>query len=239
MISESNVDERTKFKSSVQIIVYFLSHKMKDGQLLMSLTQQINFCGYADVMDSHNIIRICDHLVEVCSSNDSDVRLAFRNITLFTYEVKRLEQLRFVRYAAKIERIMLCDMDQDWKSIQLKLNEDAVGKCKKLYIEDCQFQDEEIIQAGKQTADENFQVLAIARCEMNMASFLNICQFGMSCGMLSISNLEIESSWWKELVNIIKEKLSSDELKLATMILTECATNLNEELKLEASIMTN
>ena len=234
IITESTVDERTKFKSSVQIIAYFLSEKIKNKEFLISLIEQINFCGYSDLMDSNNIMHICDHLVEVCGCNDNDLRMAFQNISLVTFEVKRLEHLKFIRYAAKAERIILCDIDKDWKSIQLKLDEEAVGKCKKLYIEDCNIQDEvDLIKAGKQIYDEKFEVLAIARCNLSMKSFNGICELGISCGMFSLSNLDIRSDWWVELVNIMKRRRANGDLTLAIMMLTGCTTKLTEEVKIE------
>ena len=234
IITESEVDERTKFKSSIQIVAYFLSTDFKGKDFLISLLQKLNYRGFSDVIDSNNMMHICNYLKEVCKCDINEVSMALENIWFVTSEVQHLDNLVFVQYVKNVERIKLRGISKDWKSIRFLLNNEAVGRCRKVYIEDCRIEDEEVLDKGRRgILEQKFEVLAIERCILNAISFNSICEFGMSCGVLSLSNLEIREEWWEDLVTLIKERKTNNDLVLKIIMIMECKINLTEEMKME------
>ena len=229
LLNRSELDVGTKFKRSITFMSYFLSNNFKDKKVIISFTAQLHFKGRLDVMDSYNLVTICNYLVRDCRCEEGEVRMAFKNVHITQFYVNELKHLNCVKYM-DVDQIWLCNLNTSINAVRSTLKESVFGKCKELAIRDCRLSDEDEIDKRSITPDEALEGLAILRCKLNAKSFKNICVLGILSEQFSLWELDIRGFWWETLASKVEERNINGDLNLRFLEIFNCTTKLTEEL---------
>ena len=101
-------------KDHWNIICLFLNKDLNDKTFILSIINQLRVDRYdVSVEKSSDLLNICNHLVEVCECEDSDIRKAFKNLQIETFDIGDMKTMQCLKYFNVAYEIWL---------IELKLN---------------------------------------------------------------------------------------------------------------------
>ena len=238
LLNECELDDDTTLSRSFEIITLFLNKNVSDKEFLKSIIRKCHGDWFnSDEVTTHNICLICRHL-ESCGWKEDDIRMAFANVKFGQINVNEIEQLDIVtvkeRFRIGGNVIKLHGMNTIKTTVnaireQFKGGE-RKGYCGWVVIEECEFMDDEL--NGPCSNDRQLELLHIVRCQIKTKeSFLNACDWGMSCEEFWLGVLDIKIEWWKRMVEKMEERQCKGDLMMKELAIYNCTTYMSHNLE--------
>ena len=235
LLNECGLDQKTKLSRSFEIITFFLNKNFNDKEFIKSIIRKCHGDGFeSDEVTTHNLCLICRHL-ESCGWEENDIRMAFANVEFWQINVSEIEQLDIVtvkeRFRIGGDGIMLRGMTITLNAIQKKFKGgEQSSYCGEVVIHQCEFMDDEL--NGGYSNDLQLKRLRIVRCQMKTKeSFLNACDWGMSCERFVLDGRDIKIEWWERMVEMMEERRKKGDLKIKILDMWEFTTSGNADMK--------
>ena len=235
LLNKCGLDDYTKLSRSFEIITFFLNKNFNDKEFIKSIIRKCHGDGFRSYeVTTHNLCLICRHL-ESCGWKEDDIRMAFANVQFGQIYVNEIEQLDIVTVKEhfRIGRngIMLRGMTTTVNAIQKKFKGGERNEyCGRVVIEECVFMDDEL--NGGYSNDRQLELLNIDDCQMKTKeSFLNACDWGMSCEAFVLMRLDIKIEWWERMVKMMEERLRKGDLMMKGLDIDGCTPDMNPDMK--------
>ena len=235
LLNECGLDDNTKLSRSFEIITFFLNKKFNDKEFIKSIIMKCHGDRFvSDAITTYNICLICKHL-ESCGWEEDDIQMAFANVQLLQIEVSKIEQLGFVavneRFRIGDYGIELRGMKTTVNAIRLKFDGgDQTGYCGVVCIRECEFLDDEVNECCSN--DRQLKWLCLSRCHSKtIHSFVNVCDWGMSCEWFWLIGLDNNIEWWERMVEMIEERCRKGDLKMRELYIYDCTTRMSFALE--------
>ena len=235
LLNECGLDDDTKLSRSFEIITFFLNKNFNDKEFIKSIIRKCHGDEFeSDEVTTDNICLICS-LLESCGWKEDNIRMAFANVQFGRIFVSEIEQLDIVtvkeRFHIGCDGIMLLGMNTTLNAIRVKFKGgEQSGYCGRVYIEECVFMDDEV--NGGYSNDRQLEELCIHRCQMKTKeSFLNACDWGMSCEEFWLSGLDIKIEWWEKMVEMMEERRRMGDLMMKRLYIWDSTTSGNADMK--------
>ena len=235
LLNECGLDWRTKLSRSFEIITFFLNKNFNDKELFIkSIIRKCHGDGFdSDEVTTHNLCLICRHL-ESCGWKEDDIRMAFANVQFGQITVNEIEQLDVVTVKERFRiggGIWLRRMTTTVNAIREKFKGGERNEyCGLVYIMGCVFMDDEV--NGRYSNDRQLERLRIIRCQMKTKeTFLNACDWGMSCKQFGLIWLDIKIEWWKRMVEMMEERRRKGDLMMKNLHIYKCTTRMNYDIE--------
>ena len=231
LLNKCGLDDDTKLSRSFEIITFFLNKNFNDKEFIKSIIRKCHGNAFwSDEVTTHNLCLICSHL-ESCGWKEDDIRMAFTNVQFLRIYVNEIEQLDIVTVKERFRigyfgGISLLRMTTTVNAIQKKFK----GYCGRVGIEECMFMDDEL--NGGYSNDRQLEGLHIVHCQMKTKeSFLNACDWGMSCEAFVLMRLDIKIEWWERMVEMMEERRRKGDLMMKGLHINECTTHMSHNLE--------
>ena len=235
LLNKCVLNRQTKLSRSFEIITFFLNKNFNDKEFIKSIIRKCHGDGFESYeLITYNLCLICRHL-ESCGWKEDDIRSAFTNVEFVVIEVSKIEQLDIVTVNERfciVGGIRLRGMKTTVNAIQEKFNGgEQSGYCEWVTIRECEFMDDEV--NGLYSNDRQLKVLEIERCQVKtMKSFLNVCNWGMSCERFELWDLDIKIEWWERMVEMMEERQRKGDLKIERLVIRGCTTHMSVEFEM-------
>ena len=233
LLNKCRLDQKTKLSRSFEIITFFLNKNFNDKEFIKSIIRKCH--GYrfnSDEVTTHNMCLICRHL-ESCGWKEDDIRMAFANVQFGRIDVNEIEQLDVVtvKERFRIGRFGCIRMTTTVNAIQKKFKGGEHNRyCGCVAIEECVFMDDELNRPCSN--DRQLELLRIQGCQMNTKkSFLNACDWGMSCKVFVLMRLDIKIEWWERMVEMMEERRRKGDLMMKVLNIWSCTTRMDDDMK--------
>ena len=238
LLNKCRLDNDTKLSRSFEIITFFLNKNLNDKKFIKSIIRKCH--GKVSVLDevtTHNICLICRHL-KSCGWKENDIRMAFANVHIGWIHVNEIEQLDIVavkeRFPIGVASISLHGMNTiktTVNAIRVKFKGgERNGYCGRVLIFQCVFMDDEV--NGGYSNDRQLKWLSIGECQIKTKeSFLNACDWGMSCERFELWDLDIKIEWWERMVEMMEERRRKGDLMMKGLHISECTTRMNYDIE--------
>ena len=234
-LNKCRLDQKTKLSRSFEIITFFLNKNFNDKEFIKSIIRKCHGDEFmSKKVTTHNICLICRHL-ESCGWKEDDIRMAFANVQFEWIDVNEIEQLDIVTVKEPcliVGGISLLRMNTTVNAILNKFKGgEQKGYCGKVGIEECVFTDDEL--NGRCSNDRQLEVLRIIRCQMKTKeSFLNACDWGMSCEEFELrGGVDIKIEWWERMVEMMEERRRKGDLMMKELGIYRCTTRMIAGMK--------
>ena len=235
LLNECGLDNQTKLSRSFEIITFFLNKNFNDKEFIKSIIRKCHGNRFvSDEVTTHNMCLICRHL-ESCGWKEKDIRMAFANVKFDQIYVNEIEQLDVVTVKERFRNggygIRLLRMNTTVNAIQKKFKGGRRnGYCGQVDIFQCELMDDEL--NGRCSNDRQLKVLRIWECQMKTKeSFLNACDWGMSCEEFWLFGLDIKIEWWERMVEMMEERRRKGDLKIKRLDILGCTTRMNYDIE--------
>ena len=234
LLNECGLDDDTKLSRSFEIITFFLNKNFNDNVFIKSIIRKCHGDWFdSDEQTTYNMCLIYRHL-ESCGWKEDDIRMAFANVHFREIRVLKFQQLDVVTVKERFRigiGIVLNGMKTTVNAIREKFKgKYEYGYCGRVNIVECEFMDDEV--NGRWSDDPQLQWLRIVGCQLKtMQSFLNVCDWGMSCKVLGLGRLDIKSEWWEWMVEMMEESRRKGGLKIERLDIYQCPTRMSHALK--------
>ena len=235
LLHECWLDNDTKLSRSFEIITVFLNKNFNDKEFIKSIIRKCHSDGFrSDEVTTRNICLICRHL-ESCGWKEDDIRMAFANVEFVVINVNEIEHLDIVtvkeRFRIGRNGIWLREMTTTVNAIRVKFKGgERNGYCGGVAIEECVFMDDEL--NGQSSNDRQLEWLSINDCQMKTKeSFLNACDWGMSCEWFDLMRLDIKIEWWERMVEMMEERRRKGDLMMKVLVILRCTTHMSHNLE--------
>ena len=234
LLNECGLDQKTKLRRSFEIITFFLNKNFNDKEFIKSIIRKCHGNRFvSDEVTTHNLCLICRDL-ESCGWKEDDIRMAFANVEFWQIDVNVIEQLDIVtvkeRFRIGFGGILLRRMTTTVNAIQKKFKGGEQSYCGGVFISDCVLKDDEL--NGRCSNDRQLKLLRISNCQMKTnESFLNACDWGMSCEWFGLYYLDIKIEWWERMVEMMEERRRKGDLMTERLVIKYCTPDMNFDMK--------
>ena len=235
LLNVCGLDKRTKLSRSFEIIPFFLNKTFNDKEFIKSVIRKCHGYGFmSDEVTTHNMCLICSHL-ESCGWKEDDIRMAFANVQFHVIDVNEIEELDIVtvkeRFRIGRGGILLLRMTTTVNAIREKFKGGEWNEyCGRVAIVGCVFMDDELNRQCSN--DRQLQVLRIYKCQMKtMKTFVNVCDWGMSCEKFELDGLDIKIEWWERMVEMMEERRRKGDLMMKELVIELCTTHMSHNLE--------
>ena len=237
LLNECGLDDDTKLSRSFEIITFFLNKNFNDKEFIKSIIRKCHCDGFeSDEVTTHNLCLICRHL-ESCGWKEKDIRMAFANVQFEQINVNEIEQLDVVTVKERfrigrhgIELHGMNTIKTTVNAIREKFKGGEQNEYCGVVIEECVLMDDEL--NGPCSNDRQLEKLSIWECQMKTKeSFLNACDWGMSCKSFWLSGLDIKIEWWERMVEMMEERRRKGDLMIKTLKIRRCTTDMSHNLE--------
>ena len=235
LLNKCGLDDDTKLSRTFEIITFFLNKNFNDKEFIKSIIRKCHGDGFvSDEVATHHICLICRHL-ESCGWKEDDIRMAFANVQFWRIDVYEIEQLDMVavkeRFRIGGDGIRLRGMKTTVNAIQKKFKGgEQNGYCGEVYIVGCVLMDDELNRQCSN--DRQLERLRIVRCQIKTKeSFLNACDWGMSCEWFLLDGRDIKIEWWERMVEMMEERRRMGDLMMKGLDIWEFTTSGNADMK--------
>ena len=236
LLNECGLYDDTKLERSFEIITFFLNKNFNDKEFIKSIIRKCHGDWFrSDRVTTHNICLICSHL-ESCGWKEDDIRMAFANVQFGWIDVNEIEQLDVVTVKERFRigggGIWLHRMTTTVNAIREKFKGGERNEfCEWVVIQDCVFMDDEV--NDRYSNDRQLKMLRIFRCQMKTKeTFLNACDWGMSCEVFRLHELDIKIEWWERMVEMMEERRRKGELKITRLYIDQFTTRMSHSLEM-------
>ena len=237
LLNECGLDQKTKLRRSFEIITFFLNKNFNEKEFIRSIIRKCHGNWFdSDEVTTHNLCLIYRHL-ESCGWKEDDIRMAFANVPFDYIYVNEIEQLdivtvkeRFrIEYGIRLHRMNTIKTTVNAIREKFKGGEQS-GYCGRVGMDGCVFMDDELNRQCSN--DRQLKELSIYKCQMKTTeSFLNACDWGMSCEEFVLKGLDIKIEWWGRMVEMMEERRKKGDLKIERLDIDECTTRMNYDMK--------
>ena len=241
LLQECDMSEAAKFRRSVDIVLCFLNTSTNNKQAMLPSIKKLKcniFCLHA--WETKKLFNIKEHLVNICSCTEEELRTAYKNIQIELFTVNDFETIGVARYLGCVNAIEVNGMTMNLNSARKHIESAmAGGSCKKLRIEDCTLEGD---QYCKQSSEPMLDVLTMRGCTfMSEKSFVNSCHWGISSSIdFQLLYLKIENDWWYKFIKIIQEeKVSNKNSKLKNLDVYHCMPTMTKEIESKVGRVAN
>ena len=235
LLNECGLDWMTKLRRSFEIITFFVNKNFNDKEFIKSLLSKCIGNDFASSTNSTEYIcKFYKHL-ESCGWKEDDIRMAFANVQFGRITVSMIEQLNIVavkeRFFIGRGGIWLSGMKTTVNAIRLQFKGgDESGYCGRVSICGCEYMDDEI--NGCCSNDRQLKLLRIRECHLKtIQSFLNLCDWGMSCEEFWLRGLDINIDWLERMAEMIEERRRKGDLQTKILSIARCTTDMSPKLE--------
>ena len=236
VLNECGLGDEGKLRTSFEIITFFLNKSFNDKEFIQSIIKKCHGNTFdSNELTTDNMCLICRHL-ESCGWKEDDIRMAFSNVHFDVIRVSTFEQLDMVtvnkRFFIGSVGIMLSGMKTTVNAIRIKFKGgDQMGYRGRVEIGECEFMDDEV--NGRCSNDQRLRMLSIVdNCQLKtIQSFLNVCNWGMSCEWLELRGLDINSEWWERMVEVMEDRRRTRDINIDTLFIVGCTTRMSHTLE--------
>ena len=227
------------FKLSSDVIMCLMSNNVIDKQFVLSIINQLSFKN-VNFISSRKLIEMMESLIRNFECDDFELKKAFENVRSEYFWVNELNELRFAKYLASCDWIILegivRNVTTTVRDIRKEIDEiNEWVECKRVLIWNCNLQDEEFDDDDDITKCSKLKYLLIRGCNVNENSFNNLCKWAIASSveefiLVGIKDMKVE--WWNVLLDAImnaKEKNDGD-LALKKLEIRKCPF-MNDEMK--------
>jgi len=232
-LAKSKLDKDAKFRRSLDVVLCFLNRYASDKEVMISNIELLH-CNdlYSLVEDTKKLSYIKEHLVNVCQCNESDLAVAFKNLSIGWFYVNEFEAIKVVQYLGNVKWIIVFDLACSVSAARSEIDSGAGGGiCKKVSIRNRELKDEKV---KVQKSSSTLEMLTINKCKFSTEnSFINAVEWGTSsCEQFLLRYLMIKDEWWLQLVKAIEEKKTKGNgyLQLKNLDIFKC-NPITEKLK--------
>ena len=241
LLNECGLGNDTKLSRSLETITFFLKKNFNDKEFIMSIIRKCHSSSFhSNSITTEHICKIYRHL-ESCGLKKEDIRMAFANIQFADVIVSNFEQFDVV--AAKKcffigGGIWLSRMNATVNGIRSMFGRESDSAyCGRVVLLRCKFDDEVI---GYRSNDGQLEELSIRHCQLKtVKSFVDLCDWGMSCEGFWLTGMDISIEWWDQMVKIAEERHLKGDLKMKRLCVDECTSEMSHKMALRVRCFTN
>ena len=237
LLNECGLDMQTKLTRSFEIITFFLNKNFNDKEFIKSIIRKCHSVGFwSDEVTTHNMCLICMHL-ESCGWKEDDIRMAFANVRFRGFEVSEIEQLDAIavkerfRIGGGYGGIELHNMTTTVNAVQKKFRgglESGFDGIVRIVC--CSFFDDEVNRCWSN--DGQITELVIFGCMLKtLESFINICDWGISCERFSLYELDLKIEWCEWMTKMFEERQRKGDLRARRLVINRCSTRMSYGMK--------
>jgi len=237
-VSDEN-DE--SFCLSVDVIMSLMNADVISKQFILSIVNQLSFKKVGRKISILNNstrkwIKMMKPLTVDFECSNDELKKAVENVHFGKFEVYKLNELKYAKYFASVDLIMLNGSIAKITTTVRDIRTDIDGvtewvKVKRVYIWDCKLEDKDI--DDKITKSSKLEWLGIATCYITEKGFFNLCKWMITVEELRLEKIKkMKAEWWNVLVEVIvnaKEKNDGD-LALKELVIERCPL-MNDEMK--------
>ena len=242
LLNECSLDSRTKLQRSFEIITFFLHKNFNDADFTKSIIRKCSGNNFeADELTTDTFVKICKHL-EKCGWKEEDIRMAFAKVNFARIDVSKVEQLDVVsvkeRFRIGRHGIVLSGMKTAVNVIQDKFRGGSQNRyCGLVVIDGCELQDK-LTEYGSKVLQ--LTELHIRYCQLKTGeSFINACNWGMSCELFWLQRLNIKSEWWERMVEMIENRPREGDSKIEKLDIMGCTPRMSRRMEKRVRRFTN
>ena len=233
LLNESGLDHKTKLSRSFEIITFFLNKNFNDKKFIQSTIRKSHGDNFwSSIHSTENICKICRHL-ENCGWKEDNIRTAFANVLFRGFEVFEIEQLEIIAVKDRFHirggygGIEMHNMKTTVDSVREKFRGGLEsGFDGIVWIVGCSFYDDEVNSYC--SYDRQLTELVISGCMLKtLESFINICDWGMSCERFSLYELDLRIEWWERMTEMVEERLRKGDLRARRLVINRCSTRMS------------
>ena len=236
-LNESGLGMQTKLQRSFEIVTLFLNKSFNDKEFIKSIIRKCHGDDFrSSALSTENICEICRHL-EICGWKEDDIRMTFANVFFRVFVVSRIEQLEII---AVKERFRIGGDSGSIELYNMKTTVDAVrekfrgglesGFDGSVWIVGCSFYDDEV--NSHCSNDRQLTELVILGCMFKtFQSFINICDWGMSCERFSLDKLDLKIEWWERMTEMVEDRRRKGDLRARRLVINRCSTRMSNEME--------
>ena len=242
LVRECVSDENDEsFCLSVDVIMSLMNADVISKQFILSIVNQLSFKKVGRKISILNNstrkwIKMMKPLTVDFECSNDELKKAVENVHFGKFEVYKLNELKYAKYFASVDLIMLNGSIAKITTTVRDIRTDIDGvtewvKVKRVYIWDCKLEDKDI--DDKITKSSKLEWLGIATCYITEKGFFNLCKWMITVEELRLEKIKkMKAEWWNVLVEVIvnaKEKNDGD-LALKELVIERCPL-MNDEMK--------
>ena len=222
-----------KFKRSIEVLACFLYEGATEKMSILASIGKLS-CGplYKSVVkDSKNLNAIIKHLKKVHKCSEEEIKAAFRNTQIGEFIVNEVDTVECVEYLGSVDLIVVNGMVTGKNTARSKAQRAGGRKCSFLWIEDCEFYENEDDIDYLITSISELDELVIWNSKLNSSSFIKFVTWGASSRTLILDQLKVNTEWWLEMVKAIEiKKKTSSDFHLSELIITGCKPRISDKI---------
>ena len=226
------------FQLSIDVIMCLMNKDVISKQFILSIVNQLSFkvVGSSTV---RKLIEMMKLLRDDFECSDAELKKAFENVHFGMFYVIELNDLKYAKFLASVDRIILNGFRMDGPMATMTVRDirqeiDGInewGKVKKVCIWRCKLEDEDV--EDKITKSYKLEWLEIFGCYVTEQGFFNLLKWMITCEevqLRSIENMKVE--WWNALVETIEnsKKKNDGDFSLKELVIRRCLL-MNDEIK--------
>ena len=233
LLHRCRLDDEIKLQRSFEIITFFLNKNFNDKEFIKSIIRKCHGDDFrSSALSTENICEICRHL-EICGWKEDDIRMAFANVWFRGFEVSEIEQLDVIavkerfRIGGGYGGIEMHNMKTTVDSVREKFRGGLEsGFDGIVWIVGCSFYDDEVNSYCSN--DRQLTELVISGCMLKtFQSFINICDWGMSCERFSLYELDLKIDWLERMTEMVEERRRKGDLRARRLVINRCSTKMS------------
>jgi len=214
-----------KFQRSLEVLACFLNEGATEKKSILTSIGNLS-CGplYKSVVkDSKNLFKIIKYLKKVHKCSKEEMKEAFKKVQIGEFIVNEVDTVECAEYLGSVDLITVNGMVAGKNTARSTAESVRGRKCSFLWIEDCEFNQNEDDIDHLITSISALDELVIWNSKLNKSSFIKLVMLGASSGALVLDQLEVHTEWWQEMVEAIeKMKKTSSGFLLSELIITGC-----------------
>ena len=237
LLHRCRLDDEIKLQRSFEIITFFLNKSFNDKEFIKSIIRKCHGHDFhSSALSTENICEICRHL-ESCGWKEDDIRMTFANVRFRGFEVFEIEQLEIITVKERFHirggygGIELHNMTTTVNAVRKKFRGGLEsGFDGIVWIVGCSFYDDEVNSYCWN--DRQLTELVISGCMLKtLESFINICDWGMSCERFSLYELDLKIEWWERMTEMVEERQRKGDLRARRLVISRCSTRMSYEVE--------
>jgi len=221
-----------EFKRSLEVIACFLNEGATEKKSILASIRKLS-CGplYKSVVkDSTNLNAIIKHLKKVHKCSEEEIKAAFRNIQIGEFIVNEVDTVGCVEYLGSVDLIDINAVVTGKSTARSKAEMIGGRKYSFVWIEDCEFNDNEDDIDYLIMSIHELDELVIWNSKLSRSSFLKLVTWGASSRALILDQLKVHTEWWQEMVKAIEKKKASSDFRLSELIITGCKPKISDKM---------
>ena len=231
LLNECGLDDDTKLSRSLEIITWFFNKNFNDKEFIKStLRKCIGNNFISDEITSCNVYEICRHM-ESCGWREDDIQMAFANVQFESFIISRLQHLDVFSVKERFHigsGIRLHGFKTTVNAARRKFQgSNETGYCGMVSMINCEFHDE-LDRHGE--LDRQLNMLEIYDCALKTVnSFINLCDWGLSCKQLALMTLDIDIRWWKRIAEVVEQRARKATITMTGLDIENCTTRMSKQ----------